>query len=102
MIPEIRKDKDGNVTIETKLRKEIMDRRWARKVWETATENRDYSIRMVVKGEEYSLADRRDIFRIYQSEANRGLLIVSGRDDADITGLVMYYLFNPEGGEENA
>ena len=101
MIPEVRKDKEGNITIETKLNKEIMNRKWARKVWETAIENQDYSIRMLVKGEEYNLADRKDIFRVYQSQANRGLLIISGKENADITGLVMYYLFNPEGGDEN-
>jgi len=102
MIPEIRKDKEGNITIETVLNREIMNRKWSKKIWEAAKKYQDYSIEMIVRDERYNLADRRDIFFVYTSEANRGLIVVSKGEDASTAALMMYYLFNPVGGDENA
>lgn len=93
MIPEIKEDKDGNITIEAVLNREIMNRKWSKKVWEAARRYQDYSVEMIVRDQRYNLADRRDIFFIYASEANRGLIVVSKGEDAGTAALTMYYLF---------
>jgi hypothetical protein len=101
MIPEIREASDGSITIETKLDKEIMNRKWAKKVRDTARKYEGYSVQMAVRDETYNLAEAIDVFGIYKSEANRGLIIVSPGEDAGTAALMMYYIFNPVGSDEN-
>jgi hypothetical protein len=91
---------EGGAILETRLDKSIMNRKWSRRVWEAARKYEGYMVHMAVNGESYDLKERVNTFRIYQSDAGMGLIVVSPGEKATAAALEIYRMFNPEA--ENA